>query len=209
MYNPATGEQTGTLPFADATTLEHAVDIAAAALPGWRATGMAKRANIMFNLRQIIVARRAELAAIVTAEHGKVLDDADGEITRGLENVEFCAGLVHHMKGESLEQASTGVDVSQIRQPVGVVACVTPFNFPVMVPLWMVTTAIAAGNTVILKPSEKVPSAVLWLAEAFREAGLPDGVLNVVHGDKETVDAILDEPRIKAVSFVGSTPMSK
>lgn len=209
VYNPATGEQTGTLPFADATTLGHAVDIAAAALPGWRATGMAKRANIMFNLRQIIVARRAELAAIVTAEHGKVLDDADGEITRGLENVEFCAGLVHHMKGETLEQASTGVDVSQIRQPVGVVACVTPFNFPVMVPLWMVTTAIAAGNTVILKPSEKVPSAVLWLAEAFREAGLPDGVLNVVHGDKETVDAILDEPRIKAVSFVGSTPIAK
>jgi malonate-semialdehyde dehydrogenase (acetylating)/methylmalonate-semialdehyde dehydrogenase len=209
VYNPATGVQTGQVPLADAATLTAAVDAAETAAPAWRSTGMAKRANIMFNLRQIITARRGELAAIITAEHGKVLDDADGEITRGLENVEFCAGLVHHMKGETLEQASTGVDVTQLRQPVGVVACITPFNFPAMVPLWMVTTAIAAGNTVILKPSEKVPSAALWLAEAFREAGLPDGVLNVVNGDKETVDRILDEPRIKAVSFVGSTPIAR
>jgi malonate-semialdehyde dehydrogenase (acetylating)/methylmalonate-semialdehyde dehydrogenase len=209
VYNPATGVQTGQVPLADAATLTTAVDAAETAAPAWRSTGMAKRANIMFNLRQIITARRGELAAIITAEHGKVLDDADGEITRGLENVEFCAGLVHHMKGETLEQASTGVDVTQLRQPVGVVACITPFNFPAMVPLWMVTTAIAAGNTVILKPSEKVPSAALWLAEAFREAGLPDGVLNVVNGDKDTVDRILDEPRIKAVSFVGSTPIAR
>ncbi|MDN5720159.1 CoA-acylating methylmalonate-semialdehyde dehydrogenase [Corynebacterium sp.] len=209
VYNPATGKQTGELPFATATTLSHAVDVAEAAQPGWRDTGMARRAAVMFRLREIISTRKDELAAVITAEHGKVLDDAAGEIDRGLENVEFCAGLVHHMKGESLEQAASGVDVSQIRQPVGVVGCVTPFNFPAMVPLWMVTTAIAAGNAVILKPSEKVPSAALWIAEAFREAGLPDGILNVVHGDKEAVDAILDEPRIKAVSFVGSTPIAK
>ncbi|AHW64572.1 Methylmalonate semialdehyde dehydrogenase [acylating] 2 [Corynebacterium glyciniphilum AJ 3170] len=209
VFNPATGKQTGQVPFASVSTVEAAVDAAEAAQPGWRATGMAKRAGVMFRLREIIVARKRELAGVITAEHGKVLDDAAGEIDRGLENVEFCAGLVHHMKGEFLEQAAGGVDVSQIRQPVGVVGCITPFNFPAMVPLWMITTAIAAGNAVILKPSEKVPSAALWIAEAFREAGLPDGILNVVHGDKETVEAILEEPRIKAVSFVGSTPIAK
>lgn len=209
VFNPATGKQTGQVPFASAATLATAVDAAEAAQPAWRATGMAKRAGVMFRLREIITARKRELAALITAEHGKVLDDAAGEIDRGLENVEFCAGLVHHMKGEALEQAAGGVDVSQIRQPVGVVGCITPFNFPAMVPLWMITTAIAAGNAVILKPSEKVPSAALWIAEAFREAGLPDGVLNVVHGDKEAVEAILEEPRIKAVSFVGSTPIAK
>jgi malonate-semialdehyde dehydrogenase (acetylating)/methylmalonate-semialdehyde dehydrogenase len=209
VFNPATGKQTGELPLATAATLAGAVDVAEAAQPGWRATGMAKRAAVMFRLREIITSRKRELAALITAEHGKVLDDAAGEIDRGLENVEFCAGVVHHMKGEALEQAAGGVDVSQIRQPVGVVGCITPFNFPAMVPLWMITTAIAAGNAVILKPSEKVPSAALWIAEAFREAGLPDGILNVVHGDKEVVDAIVEEPRIRAVSFVGSTPIAR
>ena len=163
----------------------------------------------MFRLRDIIAARSTELAAVISEEHGKVLSDAGGEILRGLENVEFCAGLVHHMKGEYLEQAAGGIDVHMVRQPVGVVACITPFNFPAMVPLWMVTTAIAAGNAVILKPSEKDPSAANWLAAAFKEAGLPDGVLNVVHGDKEAVDFLLDSPRVKAISFVGSTPVAK
>ncbi|WP_344124838.1 aldehyde dehydrogenase family protein, partial [Kocuria aegyptia] len=169
----------------------------------------AKRTAIMFKVENIIRERTPELAAIITAEHGKVLSDAAGEIARGLENVQFCAGLMHHMKGEFLEQAATGVDVHQIRQPVGVVACITPFNFPAMVPLWMITTAIAAGNTVILKPSERDPSASVWIAEAFAEAGLPDGVLNVVHGDKEAVDELLTNPLVKAVSFVGSTPIAK
>lgn len=209
VFNPATGQVTGSLPFADAATVAKAIDAAEAALPGWRAMGMAKRAGIMFRLQQIIAERKDELAALITAEHGKVLSDAAGEITRGLENVEFCAGVVQHMKGEFLEQAAGGIDVKQIRQPVGVVACITPFNFPAMVPLWMITTAIVAGNTVILKPSEKDPSAVNWIVEAFHEAGLPEGVLNLVHGDKETVDAILEEPRIKAVSFVGSTPIAR
>ena len=209
VYNPATGQVTGQVNFADSELMSQAVDAAEAALPGWRSTGMAKRAAVMFRLQQIISSRKDELAALITAEHGKVLSDAAGEITRGLENVEFCAGVVHHMKGEFLEQAATDIDVKQIRQPVGVVACITPFNFPAMVPLWMITTALVAGNTVILKPSEKDPSAVNWIAEAFHEAGLPDGVLNIVHGDKESVGAILSEPRIKAVSFVGSTPIAR
>ena len=209
VYNPATGEVIREVALADAATVSAAVDAAAEALVQWRRTGMAKRAGIMFRLREIITERRDELAALISEEHGKVPSDAAGEIVRGLENVEFCAGLVHHMKGEFLEQAAAGIDVTQIRQPVGVVACITPFNFPAMVPLWMITTAIAAGNTVILKPSEKDPSAANWIVQAFREAGLPDGVLNLVHGDKEAVDAILAEPRIKAVSFVGSTPIAK
>lgn len=209
VYNPATGRVTAQLPYADKATITEAVDAAEQALPAWRAMGMAKRAAVMFRLQQIISSRKQELAALITAEHGKVLDDAAGEITRGLENVEFCAGVVHHMKGEFLEQAATGVDVKQLRQPVGVVACITPFNFPAMVPLWMITTAIVAGNTVLLKPSEKDPSAVNWIVEAFHEAGLPKGVLNVVHGDKEAVDAVLEEPRVKAVSFVGSTPIAR
>lgn len=208
VFNPATGAEIRRVAFADSKTLEHALDVAEAALPGWRATGMAKRAQVMFNLREIIVSRSAELAAVISEEHGKVLSDALGEITRGLENVEFCAGVVHHMKGEHLEQAASGIDVHQTRQPVGVVACITPFNFPAMVPLWMISTAIAAGNTVILKPSEKDPSAANWIAKAFKEAGLPDGVLNVVHGDKQAVDHILSSTRIKAVSFVGSTPVA-
>lgn len=209
VYNPATGEITKLVPLGSAATIAQAVQAAENALPGWRETGLAKRAAIMFRLQQIISSRTEELAALITAEHGKALDDAAGEIARGLENVEFCAGVVHHMKGEFVEQAATGIDVKQIRQPVGVVGCITPFNFPAMVSLWMITTALVAGNTVILKPSEKDPSAVNWIAKAFNEAGLPKGVLNVVHGDKEAVDAILSNESIQAVSFVGSTPIAR
>ncbi|MDZ5077479.1 CoA-acylating methylmalonate-semialdehyde dehydrogenase [Nesterenkonia sp. HG001] len=207
--NPATGRETGRLALADADQVRAAVVVAAEAQQAWRRTGLSRRTQIMFRARQILEERRAELAATITAEHGKVLSDADGEITRGLENVDFCTGLMHHLKGEYAEQVSTGVDVHQVRQPLGVVACITPFNFPVMVPLWMVTTAIAAGNAVILKPSERDPSASLLIAQAFRDAGLPDGILNVVHGDKEAVDELLVHPEISAVSFVGSTPIAK
>ncbi|MFF0988894.1 CoA-acylating methylmalonate-semialdehyde dehydrogenase [Kocuria nitroreducens] len=209
VYNPATGQVAKQVLLASAEEVATAVEAAELALPAWRATGMSKRSAIMFKVENIIRERTPELAAIITAEHGKVLSDAAGEVARGLENVQFCAGLMHHMKGEFLEQAATGVDVHQTRQPVGVVACITPFNFPAMVPLWMITTAIAAGNTVILKPSERDPSAAVWIAEAFAEAGLPPGVLNVVHGDKVAVDELLTNPLVKAVSFVGSTPIAK
>ncbi|CAM3525913.1 aldehyde dehydrogenase family protein [Dermacoccus barathri] len=164
VFNPATGQVTGRVALASPGELDTAVAAARAALPGWRDTGLTKRTAVMFKLREIIAARSDELARIITSEHGKVVSDAAGEVTRGLENVEFCAGLMHHLKGDYSEQISTGVDVHSVRQPVGVVACITPFNFPAMVPLWMVTTAIAAGNTVILKPSERDPSAALWLA---------------------------------------------
>lgn len=209
VYNPATGEQIGEVALASKVTVEEAVRKAAEALPAWRASGLAKRAAIFFRLREIISSRQNELAELISLEHGKVPSDAAGEIARGLENVEFCAGLLHHMKGEFLEQAARGINVHQTRQPVGVVACITPFNFPAMVPLWMVTAAIAAGNTVILKPSERDPSAANWVVQAFHEAGLPDGVLNLVHGDKDTVEALIDAPDVKAVSFVGSTPIAK
>ncbi|MDF0513486.1 CoA-acylating methylmalonate-semialdehyde dehydrogenase [Agromyces sp. H3Y2-19a] len=209
VFNPATGEQTAEVVLADDARVAEAVAAASLAQKTWRATGLAKRSHVMFKLREVIEARSGELARIITAEHGKTVDDALGEVARGLENVEFCAGLMHHLKGDYAEQVARGVDVHQVRQPLGVVACITPFNFPAMVPLWMVTTAIAAGNAVILKPSERDPSAAVWLAEAFREAGLPDGVLNVVHGDKVAVDALLDHPDVKAISFVGSTPIAK
>ncbi|WP_152364341.1 CoA-acylating methylmalonate-semialdehyde dehydrogenase [Microlunatus speluncae] len=209
VFNPATGQQSGEVALASAAELGAAVDVAAEAFPGWRATSLTKRAEVMFAFRQLIKTRAGELAALITAEHGKVLSDAAGEISRGLENVDFCAGLPHLLKGEYAEQVSRGVDVHQVRQPVGVVACITPFNFPAMVPLWMITGAIACGNTVILKPSERDPSAALWIAERLTEAGLPPGVLNVVNGDAETVNAILDHPGIAAVSFVGSTPIAE
>lgn len=209
VHNPATGAVTASLPFATTATVTAAVSAAQAAAPAWRATGLARRAAVMFKLHEIITSRKDELAALITEEQGKVLSDAAGEIARGLENVEFCAGLVHHMKGEFLEQAAAGLDVHQVRQPLGVVACITPFNFPAMVPLWMITTAIAAGNTVVLKPSEKDPSAVNWIVEAFHEAGLPAGVLNLIHGDREAVEALIDDPRVQAVSFVGSTPIAQ
>jgi len=209
VFNPATGRQTGEVALASADLVRDAVATARAAQRGWRDTGLGKRQQVMFRLREIISARGDELARIITAEHGKTVADALGEVARGLENVEFCTSLMHHLKGEHSEQVASGLDVHQVRQPLGVVACITPFNFPAMVPLWMVTTAIAAGNAVILKPSERDPSAAVWLADAFREAGVPDGILNVVHGDKEAVDAILDDPGIAAVSFVGSTPVAR
>ena len=209
VYDPATGEQTKQVLLASAEEVATAVEAAAAAAPGWRETSLAKRTAILFRVENIIRERTPELAAVITAEHGKVLSDAAGEVARGLENVQFCTGLMHHLKGEYLEQAATGVDVHQVRQPLGVVACITPFNFPAMVPLWMITTAIAAGNTVVLKPSERDPSASVWIAEAFAEAGLPPGVLNVVHGDKAAVDELLTNPLVKAVSFVGSTPIAQ
>ncbi|WEG10132.1 CoA-acylating methylmalonate-semialdehyde dehydrogenase [Microbacterium horticulturae] len=209
VYNPSHGVPTGEIGLADAALVAEAARVAAEAQKKWRDVGLVKRAQMMFRVREIITSRAEELARIITAEHGKTVADALGEVARGLENVEFCTGLMHHLKGEYSEQIATGLDVHQVRQPLGVVACITPFNFPAMLPLWMVPTAIAAGNAVILKPSERDPSAAVWLADAFREAGLPDGVLNVVHGDKGTVDAILADPTIKAVSFVGSTPIAK
>jgi len=209
VFNPATGERQHEVALADAAETERAIAAARAAFPAWRATSLTKRADVMFRLRHLLTERRDELAAIVTSEHGKVLSDAAGEIGRGLENVEFASGLIDKLKGEYSEQVSTGIDVHSVKQPVGVVACITPFNFPVMVPLWMVASAIACGNTVVLKPSEKDPSASVFLAKLFREAGLPDGVLNVVHGDKEAVDTLLDSPDVAAVSFVGSTPIAR
>lgn len=209
VYNPATGEQEKEVALASAARTEEAIEAARAALPAWRATSLAKRTDVFFRMRQLLTERKSELAAVLTSEHGKVLSDAEGEITRGLENIEFATGLTHMLKGERAEQVSRGVDVHSVRQPVGVVACITPFNFPAMVPLWMIGSALACGNTVLLKPSEKDPSSALFIAELFTEAGLPDGVLNVVQGDKEAVDVLLDHPEVKAVSFVGSTPIAQ
>ncbi len=209
VFNPATGQVAAEVALADTAEVDAAIAAAAAALPGWRATGLIRRADVFFRLRQLLVERQDDLAAIITREHGKVFSDAKGEISRGIENVEFAAGLVHLLKGEHSEQVSRGVDVHSVTQPVGVVGAITPFNFPAMVPLWMAASAIACGNTVVLKPSEKDPSASLFIAKLFEEAGLPAGVLNVVHGDKVAVDAILDSPTVRAVSFVGSTPVAK
>jgi len=209
VYDPATGERQHEVVLGSTADVEQAITAARAALPAWRATSLTKRADVLFRLRHLLTERRDDLAAIVTSEHGKVLSDAAGEIGRGLENVEFASGLINQLKGEYSEQVSTGIDVHSVKQPVGVVGCITPFNFPVMVPLWMVASAIACGNTVVLKPSEKDPSASVFLAKLFLEAGLPAGVLNVVHGDKEAVDALLDSPDVAAISFVGSTPIAR
>ncbi len=209
VYDPATGEQTHEVDFATTEEVGQAVAAAAEAFPAWRATSLSKRSDVMFQIRELLEDRKATVAAAITAQHGKVLSDAMGEVQRGLENVEFACGIPSLMKGGFTEQASTGVDVYSIRQPLGVVAGITPFNFPAMVPLWMLTNAIACGNTFVLKPSEKDPGASLVLAELLRDAGVPDGVFNVVHGDKVAVDAVLDHPDIQAVSFVGSTPIAK
>jgi malonate-semialdehyde dehydrogenase (acetylating)/methylmalonate-semialdehyde dehydrogenase len=209
VFDPATGTQTKNVDFASAAEVDAAVAAARAALPGWRATSLSKRTDIMFKIRNLVEAHRTELAAILTAEHGKVPSDALGEIARGIENLEFACGIPSLLKGGFSEQVSGGVDVYQIRQPLGVVAGITPFNFPAMVPMWMFATAIATGNTFILKPSEKDPSAANFLAGLLVEAGVPDGVFNVVHGDKVAVDAILEHPDIEAVSFVGSTPIAR
>jgi malonate-semialdehyde dehydrogenase (acetylating)/methylmalonate-semialdehyde dehydrogenase len=209
VYNPASGVQTGAVDLASAAEVDAAVATAVEAARTWRNASLSTRAAVLFALREILHSQGDELARIVTAEHGKVLSDAQGEIARGLENVEFAAGVPHLLKGGFSEQASHGVDVYSIRQPLGVVAGVTPFNFPAMVPLWMAANAIACGNAFVLKPSEKDPSAALWLARAWQRAGLPDGVFTVLQGDREAVDALLAHPDIAAVSFVGSTPIAR
>jgi malonate-semialdehyde dehydrogenase (acetylating)/methylmalonate-semialdehyde dehydrogenase len=209
IYNPASGQVSGTVDYAGRAEVDAAVAAASAALPGWRNTSLVRRSAVMFAFRELLRARRADLAAVISAEHGKVESDAAGEVTRGLEVVEFACGIPHLLKGGFSENAGTGVDAYSIRQPVGVVAGITPFNFPAMVPMWMFPIALACGNTFILKPSEKDPSASLLLAEMLAEAGLPDGAFNVVHGGKEAVDAVLTHPGVRAVSFVGSTPVAR
>jgi malonate-semialdehyde dehydrogenase (acetylating)/methylmalonate-semialdehyde dehydrogenase len=209
VFNPATGEQTGAVDLASADEVRTAIAAAEKAARSWRQASLSKRAAILFAFRELLHERTPELAKLVTSEHGKVVADAEGEILRGLENVEFATGIPHLLKGGYSEQAGTGVDVYSIRQPLGVVAGITPFNFPVMVPMWMCANAIACGNAFILKPSEKDPSASLFLARLWKEAGLPDGVFTVVHGDKEAVDVLLTDERVAAVSFVGSTPIAR
>jgi malonate-semialdehyde dehydrogenase (acetylating) / methylmalonate-semialdehyde dehydrogenase len=209
IYNPASGQVSGTVDYAGPAEVDAAVAAASAALPGWRGTSLVRRSAVMFAFRELIRARRSELAAVISAEHGKVESDAAGEVTRGLEVVEFACGIPHLLKGGFSENVGTGVDAYSIRQPVGVVAGITPFNFPAMVPMWMFPIALACGNTFILKPSEKDPSASVLLAEMLAEAGLPDGAFNVVHGGKEAVDAVLTHPGVRGVSFVGSTPVAR
>ncbi len=209
VYNPATGEVTKNLALASRADVDTAVAAASAAFPAWRDMSQAKRQAIMFRFRELINERRDELAAIITSEHGKVLSDAGGEVARGIEVVEFALGMPHLMKGDFSENVSTGVDVYSLKQALGPVAIISPFNFPAMVPMWFFPIALATGNTVVLKPSEKDPSSANWMAELLTEAGLPEGVFNVVHGDKEAVDALLEHDDIQAVSFVGSTPIAK
>jgi malonate-semialdehyde dehydrogenase (acetylating)/methylmalonate-semialdehyde dehydrogenase len=209
VYNPATGEVAREVDFASVEEVDAAVASAHEAFASWRATSLSRRTEILFRMRNLVEQHREEVAAHLTREHGKVRTDALGEVARGLENLEFATGIPHLLKGGYSEQASTGVDVYQIRQPLGVVAGITPFNFPAMVPMWMFANAIACGNTFVLKPSEKDPSASVFLAELWKEAGLPDGVFNVVHGDKVAVDRLLDHPHVAAVSFVGSTPIAR
>jgi len=209
VYNPATGEVARQVDFASVEEVGAAVAAAHAAFPAWRTTSISKRTEILFRIRNLVEQHREEIAAHLTREHGKVRSDALGEVARGLENIEFATGISHLLKGGFSEQVSTGIDVYQIRQPLGVVAGITPFNFPAMVPMWMFANAIACGNAFILKPSEKDPSASVYMGELLKEAGLPDGVFNVVHGDKVAVDAILEHPDIAAVSFVGSTPIAR
>jgi malonate-semialdehyde dehydrogenase (acetylating) / methylmalonate-semialdehyde dehydrogenase len=207
--DPATGEIIARVPFAAAADLDRAVEAASAAAADWGRASLAKRADVLFAMRARVHDHADELARAITREHGKTVPDARGEVQRGLEVIEFACGLGHLLKGESSAQVSTGVDSHSLRQSLGVVAGITPFNFPVMVPLWMAPVAIACGNAFILKPSEQDPGPSLLLAELWQQAGLPDGVFSVVHGDKEAVDAILHHPGIKAVSFVGSTPVAK
>src|SRR5262245_56375918 len=207
--NPALGTVIRRVPFCNAVDIDAAVKAALAAYPAWRDTPPLRRARVMQKFLQLLQANQKDLARLVTEEHGKTLPDAMGSVQRGIEVVEFACGVPHLLKGEHSENVGSGVDCHTVRQPVGVCAGITPFNFPVMVPLWMFPVAIACGNTFVLKPSEKVPSASLKMAELAKEAGLPDGVLNVIHGDKEAVDAILNHPGIHAVSFVGSTPIAR
>jgi malonate-semialdehyde dehydrogenase (acetylating)/methylmalonate-semialdehyde dehydrogenase len=209
VYNPASGIQTGEVDFASREEVDRAVQAAKEAFGSWRAVSLSRRTEIYFRIRKLVDEHREDIARILTSEHGKVLSDAMGEVARGLEVIEYCCGIPELLKGGFTEQASTGIDVYSIRQPLGVVAGITPFNFPAMVPMWMWAPALACGNTFVLKPSEKDPSASIYAAELLKEAGVPDGVFNVVHGDKEAVDAILEHPDIAAVSFVGSTPIAR
>jgi len=209
IFNPATGEVSKKVAFGTAATVDVAVKAATDAFAEWRHSSLTKRVNVLFAFRELVNTNKEKIAALITSEHGKVLSDAAGEVTRGLEVVEFACGIPHLLKGGFSEEVSTGVDVYSIRQALGPVAIISPFNFPAMVPMWFFPVAIACGNTVIVKPSEKDPSAAMFMAQLWKEAGLPDGVFNVVHGDKEVVDAILTHPGIKSVSFVGSTPIAK
>jgi malonate-semialdehyde dehydrogenase (acetylating)/methylmalonate-semialdehyde dehydrogenase len=209
VFNPATGEQTKTVDIASVEEIDAAVAAAKAAFPAWRATSLAKRADIMFRIRNAFDSHRDEIGAIITSEHGKVLSDSAGELARGIENIEYACGVPQLQKGEFSEQVSGGVDVYSIRQPLGVVAGITPFNFPAMVPMWMFGNAIATGNTFVLKPSTVDPSVSVYLAELMKEAGLPDGVFNVIQGDRVAVAGLTEHPDIAAVSFVGSTPAAK
>ena len=209
VFNPALGEVSARVPLASETEVNAAVSAAAAAFPKWAATPPLRRARVMFKFKELLDRHANELAAIITSEHGKVLSDALGEVTRGIEVVEFACGIPQLLKGEYTEQIGTGIDSYSIRQPLGVCAGITPFNFPAMVPMWMFPVAIACGNAFILKPSERDPSAGMLLARLLKEAGLPDGVFNVLHGDKVAVDGLLRDPRVAAVSFVGSTPIAE
>ena len=209
IYDPATGKVSGRVDFADPALVDEAVAAAKAASLEWGKSSLTKRTNVLFKFRELLDARKGELAELITAEHGKVLSDALGEVSRGQEVVEFACGIPHLLKGGFSENVSTRVDSYSLRQPLGVVGIISPFNFPAMVPMWFFPIAIATGNTVILKPSEKDPSAAQWVAELWAEAGLPAGVFNVVHGDKVAVDGLLTHPDVKSVSFVGSTPIAK
>src|SRR3954454_6061361 len=209
VFNPAAGLQTGEVDFASVEEVDRAVQAAKEAFEAWRAMSLSRKTEIFFRIRHLVDVHREDIAKILTAEHGKVLSDALGEVARGLEVIEFCCGIPELLKGGFTEQAATGIDVYSIRQPLGVCGGITPFNFPAMVPMWMWAPAIACGNTFLLKPSEKDPSTSVRVAELLKEAGLPDGVFNVVHGGRDAVDAVLAHPGIKAVSFVGSTPVAK
>ena len=209
VFNPATGEITRRVPLATIPEVQHAVGVAAAAFRGWSATPPLTRARVLLRFRELFLARLDDLAATITAEHGKTLSDAKGELIRGLEVVEFASGIPQLLKGEYSADVGRGVDSVALRQPLGVVVGITPFNFPAMVPMWMFPVAIACGNCFVLKPSERDPSLAVELATLLKEAGLPDGVFNVVHGDKRAVDALLDDPRVQAISFVGSTPIAQ
>ena len=208
VYDPATGKVQAQVDLASVAEVHEAVAAAKTAAVQWAESSLTQRTQIMFRFRELLAARTDELARVISGEHGKVVSDAAGEVARGLENVEFACGIAHHLKGEINEQVSEGIEVYSLRQPLGVVAGITPFNFPAMVPAWMVATAIACGNTFICKPSERDPSASMLIAEWFIEAGLPPGVFSVVNGDKEAVDALIDHEDIAAISFVGSTPVA-
>ena len=209
VYDPALGVQTKQVALADQAEIDRAIASAAAAFPAWRDTSITKRQQVIFAFRQLLNERKGELAEIITSEHGKVVSDALGEVQRGLEVVELATGFPHIIKGDFSENVSTGIDVYSTKQALGVVGVISPFNFPAMVPMWFFPIAIAVGNTVVLKPSEKDPSAALWMAALWKEAGLPDGVFNVLQGDKLAVDGLLTHPEVKAISFVGSTPIAQ